>query len=88
MKGGDGGGRNEFVVDAKRILRRRGSLADVVPAKTAFYDCEALHFGGKGKGGDGDALEEEKEKEEEEEEEQGKEGEEKEKEEAQIEQQR
>ena len=69
MKGGDGGGRNEFVVDAKRILRCRGSLADVVPAKTAFYDCEALHFGGKGKGGDGDALEEEKEKEKEEEEE-------------------
>jgi hypothetical protein len=68
MKGGDGGGRNEFVVDAKRILRRRGSLADVVPAKTAFYDCEALRFGGKGKGGEGDALEKEKEKEKEEEE--------------------
>jgi hypothetical protein len=68
MKGGDGGGRNEFVVDAKRILRRRGSLADVVPAKTAFYDCEALRFGGKGKGGEGDALEEKKEKEKEEEE--------------------
>ena len=67
MKGGDGRERNEFVVDAKRIIRRRGSLADVVPAKTAFYDCEALRFGGKGKGGDGDALEEEKEKEEEEE---------------------
>ena len=66
MKGGDGRGRNEFVVDAKRILRRRGSLADVVPAKTAFYDCEALRFGGKGKGGEGDVLEEEKEKEEEE----------------------
>ena len=65
MKGGDGRGRN-VVVDAKRILRRRGSLADVVPAKTAFYDCEALRFGGKGKGGEGDALEEEKEKEEEE----------------------
>ena len=63
MKGGDGRERNEFVVDAKRIIRRRGSLADVVPAKTAFYDCEALRFGGKGKGGDGDALEEEKEKE-------------------------
>ena len=69
MKGGDGRERNEFVVDAKRIIRRRGSLADVVPAKTAFYDCEALRFGGKGKGGDGDALEEEKEKEKEEEEE-------------------
>ncbi len=67
MKGGDGGERNEFVVDAKRIIRRRGSLADVVPAKTTFYDCEALRFGGKGKGGDGDALEEEKVKEEEEE---------------------
>lgn len=67
MKGGDGGGRNEFVVDAKRILRRRGSLADVVPAKTAFYDCEALRFGGKGKGGDGDALEEDEENKEEEE---------------------
>ena len=65
MKGGDGRERN-VVVDAKRIIRRRGSLADVVPAKTAFYDCEALRFGGKGKGGDGDALEEEKEKEEEE----------------------
>ena len=64
MKGGDGRERN-VVVDAKRILRRRGSLADVVPAKTAFYDCEALRFGGKGKGGDGDTLEEEKEKEEE-----------------------
>ena len=68
MKGGDGGGSNEFVFDAKRILRRRGSLADVVPAKTAFYDCEALRFGGKGKGGEGDALEEKKEKEKEEEE--------------------
>ena len=67
MKGGDGRERN-VVVDAKRIIRRRGSLADVVPAKTAFYDCEALRFGGKGKGGDGDALEEEKEKEKEEEE--------------------
>ena len=68
MRGGDGRERN-VVVDAKRIIRRRGSLADVVPAKTAFYDCEALRFGGKGKGGDGDALEEEKEKEKEKEEE-------------------
>ena len=68
MRGGDGRERN-VVVDAKSIIRRRGSLADAVPAKTAFYDCEALRFGGKGKGGDGDALEEEKEKEKEEEEE-------------------
>lgn len=67
MKGGDGGERN-VVVDAKSIIRRRGSLADAVPAKTAFYDCEALRFEGKGKGGDGDALEEGKEEGKEEEE--------------------
>ena len=67
MKGGGEGERN-VVVDAKSIIRRRGSLADAVPAKTAFYDCEALRFGGKGKGGDGDALEEEKEEGKEEEE--------------------
>ena len=27
----------------------RTSLADMMPAKTAFYDCEELRFGGKGK---------------------------------------
>ena len=48
MKGGDGRERN-VVVDAKRIIRRRGSLADVVPAKTAFYDWKRCVLEVKGK---------------------------------------
>jgi hypothetical protein len=42
-----------------RFVNRKGSLADVMPAKTAFYDCEALRFGGKAKDGDGENEEEE-----------------------------
>jgi hypothetical protein len=40
-------------------MNRKGSLADVMPAKTAFYDCEALRFRGKAKDGDGENEEEE-----------------------------
>ena len=42
-----------------RLMNRKGSLADVMPAKTAFYDCEALRFRGKAKDGDGENEEEE-----------------------------
>jgi len=42
-----------------RLVNRKGSLADVMPAKTAFYDCEALRFRGKAKDGDGENEEEE-----------------------------
>ena len=42
-----------------RLMNRKGSLADVMPAKTAFYDCEALRFGRKAKDGDGENEEEE-----------------------------
>ena len=42
-----------------RFVNRKGSLADVMPAKTAFYDCEALRFRGKAKDGDGENEEEE-----------------------------
>jgi len=44
-----------------RFVNRKGSLADVMPAKTAFYDCEALRFGGKAKDGDRENEEEEEE---------------------------
>ena len=41
---------SQYVKVATNIARYdRTSLADMMPAKTAFYDCEELRFGGKGK---------------------------------------
>ena len=41
---------SQYVIVAKNIASYdRTSLADMMPAKTAFYDCEELRFGGKGK---------------------------------------
>lgn len=41
---------SQYVKGATNIASYdRTSLADMMPAKTAFYDCEELRFGGKGK---------------------------------------